>query len=369
MLSILMLAWLAVPAAGEAPPRSAAQSLIDVIESLQQPIEDFHCEYEGTIRFKGKSAEKQELGEGGLADSFSATFDWRRGGDTRSDGLHRRGRNGTITRETLVVRVREGRAEQYHRLNDAPLGYAVVQSPNDVNSWQEGCFGQIFLLDKIKRDLAKADLLASVHDDQLDGRPMKVLDFVLKGRPTWLIFRYWIDLGRSGHVVRQETYDPSHVMDSRWDIKLAPFDVGGSEVWMPVSGEMVSYAAVEDHKPVTSKEPTVTETVYVVDGTMQFNMHPGREIFTMKYKPGTPVSDNLRKLQYEFGQQKMSPKPTKAEAETMLKDQLAQAEKQKSTLVMAQTSEGIDWYAWLAWGFAALVVISLAALWIQRRAR
>ena len=38
---------------------------------------------------------------------------------------------------------------------------------------------------------------------------------------------------------------------------------------------------------------------------MEFNKRPGPEVFTIKYKPGTPISDNLRKLQYEFGQQKI----------------------------------------------------------------
>jgi hypothetical protein len=105
-----------------------------------------------------------------------------------------------------------------------------------------------------------------------------------------------------------------------------------------------------------------------VGGTMEFNKHPGREVFTIKYKPGTPVSDNLRKLQYEFGQQKIGTKPTKAEAEAMLKEQLAKAEQQKSELVAAAPSRSFDWWTWLTWAFAAAVLgTSLVAFWVQRR--
>ena len=115
------------------------------------------------------------------------------------------------------------------------------------------------------------------------------------------------------------------------------------------------------------KTPTVLDTIYVVDGTMEFNQHPGPEAFTIKHKPGTPVSDQLRKLSYEFGQQKIGAKPTKAEAERMLKEQLAKAEEQKSELVVASPSEGTDWTPWLTWGFGAAVAIASIALWNQRR--
>ena len=67
-------------------------------------------------------------------------------------------------------------------------------------------------------------------------------------------------------------------------------------------------------------------------------------------------------MEYEFGQQKIGMKPSKAEAEKMLNEELVQAEEQKSELVVASTSEGSAWYARLPWGFAALVVVSLAAL-------
>src|SRR5262249_22134122 len=162
------------------------------IEALQHLIEDFQCEYEGIIRFKGKVAEYEKVGEDGLFDSFSGIFIWKRGGDTHSESLHRRGSDGQIARESLVVRMAERKAEQYHRLNDAPLGYAVIKNPKEANSWDPSCLGYIFLIDKIKRDVADEYLEASVSDDQIDGRPLKVLSLALKGVPGSLISRYWI---------------------------------------------------------------------------------------------------------------------------------------------------------------------------------
>ncbi|GAC1475709.1 MAG: hypothetical protein NVSMB9_28690 [Isosphaeraceae bacterium] len=366
---ILSIFLTALPGA-DGPSRDDARSLIATIEALQEPIEDFRCEFEGTIHFKGIEAERQKLGEDGLYNAFSGTFIWKRGGDTHSESLHRRAPdNGAIARQSLVVRAREHRAESYYRLNDASLGSAAVGKPEEFNSWSPDCLGFIFLIDKIKRQVADEGTEPSVHDDQVEGRPLKVLDIALKGIPDSFFFRYWIDLRRNGHVVSVQTYAPSRVMNSRLDIKLAPFKVGKAEVWMPVSGDYVAYEALVDNKPIQTKEPTQFETIYVVDGTLEFNKHPGPDVFTIKYKPGTPISDRLRQMTYEFGQQKIGLRPTKADAQKMLNEQVAQAEQQKSELVVASSSEGVDWWSWTVPGLGAITLISLIALWAQRRGR
>jgi hypothetical protein len=267
------------------------------------------------------------------------------------------------------VRAQEHRAEQYTSFGDSPFGNATICDPKDIRTGPPS-MRTIFLLDRMKREVADSALDASVSDDQIDGRPLKVLNIALAGLPDSLMFRYWIDLKRNGHVVRQEEYlRPNNVtaVASRLDITLASFKAGKAEVWMPVSGESMGYMAVVDSRPTVMKTPQAVERTYVVDGTMEFNRHPGPEVLTIKYRPGTPVSDNLRQLEYEFGQQKVPPNPNKREVESLLKEQLAEAEKQKATLVVASTSEGSPWSTWLAWGFGTLVVVSSIALWIQRR--
>lgn len=364
MLAVTLLAALL----GQESPhgKTGAQLLIDTIESVQHPLEDFRCEYEGTIRRTREFSRTEKLGPDGLADSFGGTFVWKRGGDTRCDTLHRAA-DGSISRDLLVVRMQEQQAEQYHRLNDSTLGRAVIQSPKEVNSWQTGSLGEIFLIDKLKRIVADEDLESSVYDDTIEGRALKVLNVTLRGLPNSLIFRFWIDLQRNGHVVRQETYAPGAVMNGRFDIKLRPFRVGKDDVFMPVYGFDAIYVAIEDKKPVTTKEPTVLKTIYILENTMEFNNRPGPEAFTIKYKPGTPISDHVRKMTTEFGQQKLPSRPTKAAVEKMLNDQIAKADDQKSELVVASPTEGFDWSSWFIWGMGAAVLLSSAALWLQHR--
>jgi hypothetical protein len=81
---------------------------------------------------------------------------------------------------------------------------------------------------------------------------------------------------------------------ARLKVELASFKVGGAEIWMPITGTFEGFAAVVDKTPVITKDVTSIETIRVMRDTMQFNKHPSREAFTMKYKPGTPISEAIR---------------------------------------------------------------------------
>jgi len=360
-----------------------AKSLVAAIEAIQRPVEDFRCEFEGSLYFKGKALEdpstKSSVSPDGLAQVFDGVFTWKRGGETRSDGMYRlQGNMARIQHKILVVRPSQNQSEWYIRDNDAPPGKAVVLPPQKGSSHTSDCYGWIFLIDQLKREVAdEVNFMATVTDDKIEGRALKVLSLTLKFVPDFIAARYWIDLRRGGHVVRSEIYQrPENrskpVMAARLDIKLAPFKLGDAEVWMPVSGNEVGYMSTElnaekKRRVIACDEPTVLTSMKVVDGSMEFNKHPGPEVFTFKYKPGAAISDNLRKLTYEFGQQHLAPKPKKSELEAMLKEQVAKAEEQKAELVAAPLSEGINWSSWLFWGMGAAVVASSVLLWIQRR--
>jgi hypothetical protein len=365
------IARIIVSAALAQEPASAgdARLLIGTIESLQESLHDLRCEFEGTLRFRGKIAEYEKVADDGLHHSFSGVFVWKRGGDVHNETWVRLAVNNQIARETLVVRMQQQQAEEYYRSNEANLGSAFIKKPGEVRLDQHDCPASIFLFDKIKRTVADESYEPGVSEDRLDGRPVTVLTIRTKRAPNTLLGRYWIDLRRNGHAIRSEGYAAGGAVSARRDIRLAPFKVGRTEVWMPVSGDSVGYMALIDKKPVVMKEPQSISHIDVVRGTLEFNKHPGPEVFTIKYKPGTPISDSLQKLEYEFGQQKIANNPTKAEVETMLTEQLAKAQEQKAELVVAPAPDGTVWATWLAWGFGSLVVAALALLWNERRRR
>jgi hypothetical protein len=372
MLPMIALAFLV--ASPDEPDRSRedVQTLMATIESLQAPIEDFRCEFEGTVHLKGDRARRElarqiPLAEDGLSESFSGVFVWKRGGDMYSDGLTRWAADNQVLRETLLMRMSEQHAELYGRRNDAPFGSARVVRPTELRAWLHNCLASIFLIDMLKQAVAAPNQEVSISDGEIGGRALKVLSIALRNVPNSLIARFWIDLRRNGHVVRKEGYQSGQRMGGRLDIKLAPYKIGDADVWMPVSGENVAYVDKVDKKVVVTKEPTSVSIIYVVDGTMEFNKRPGPEVFTIKYKPGTPISDKLRKLQYEFGSANINPRPSKAEVEKMLHEQIAKAKQQGSELVVASTPQGVDWGWWIGWGCGTTLAASSVVLLVQRR--
>jgi len=365
-LVAMMLATVTLTA--DDPSPDGARSLIDGIEASQRSVEDFRCEYEGKIYHKSEQLLKiDKHGDDGLAMTFSGTFIWKRGGDTIADSLHRRESDGNIFRQSLVMRAPGNSAEKYIRPNDAPIGFSIISRADQANANQSECFGEIFLIDEIKRNsLNSVNYLSFVSQGEIDGRPMKIINFTYNGL-AGVMLRYWVDLSRNGQVARREVYGHDETVGTRTDIKLDPFKVNGKEYWMPTYGTTTTYTAPDGPRLLFTKDVAWTGVIYAVGGTMEFNKHPSAATFKVDYKLGTPISDNLRQLKTEFGRQKIDLKPTKAEARAMLDEHLAQAETQRSILVAADPNSRGDWTSWIIWGFGGATLTMLIALWIQRR--
>jgi hypothetical protein len=305
MFQMLVLTTVIASPLADDPVAKDVKTLIDTIETLQRPVEDFQCEFEGSTRFAGKVAEDSKGGidKDGVYDSYSGIFIWKMGGDIHSNSLHRMAADNTIVRQTSVIRMREHKAEQHQRPNDASIQFIYTTTPKRVRSTARDP-GQIFLIDTLKMQVADSVLESWVEDDNIEGHPFKVLNIALKGLPESLLCRYWIDLKRNGHVMRVESYTTGKVRCGQLDIKLAAFMIDDAKVWMPVSGESVGYAALVNGKPVATKEPTSFVKISVVAGTMEFNKKPKPDVFKITYQHGLPISDSFRKLTAEFGQNK-----------------------------------------------------------------
>ncbi len=161
--------------------------------------------------------------QGGVYESYSGVFIWTAPGDVRSESMLRRGSSTVITNQIIVVRAQDQKAETYRRINDATVGHVEITKAKDVSRVWAGSFANIFLLEKIKRDVDDPGLDPAVSSGTVDGRPVSVLTFGVTGVPGSLLCRYWIDLSRGGLVVRQEDYVPGGQMAGRLDIKLAAF--------------------------------------------------------------------------------------------------------------------------------------------------
>ena len=113
--SLTLAIVLAMPCARDDSLTDDARSLIDKIEALKQPVNDFRCEFEGSVKFLGKNAETSTVDADGMYETFSGTYIWQRGGDIRCESLHRLAVNGQISRQTLIMRAHDKQA--YYRMS------------------------------------------------------------------------------------------------------------------------------------------------------------------------------------------------------------------------------------------------------------
>lgn len=110
-------------------------------------------------------------------------------------------------------------------------------------------------------------------------------------------------------------------------------------------------------------EPTVVEAIYIIDRTLTLNRQPAAAEFSLASKLGTPISDTLRQIRTEFGKQRVAPRPTRDQAETMLREQLAVAEAQRAELVASSAAWSVSgWSPVLFWscGAGLVGVVALA---------
>jgi hypothetical protein len=371
MLTILLAAALFAQT-GEAPAISEdGEKFLETIEAIQSqdPIKDFRYEYEGTLQAMGPVAKEGfKVKEGGIVDVYSGTHVQNLDGDVRDESFHRRADHylHAISQTSLAVRKREGHAVEYEREdNNGPSGIVAVKKSKEASQFGVGSFWNLLLLEQLKGCIADTrNYRTSVIDGELDSRPVKIVNHGLVGMEDSIVMgRYYVDLARGGHVIRRVYYTPEGAVFEQTDVTLASFQVDGKEVWMPVAAESFGYGAFnyKTRRPYFTKKPTTHGKIAVVDGTMAFNTHPGREIFNTDTKLGTPVSDRIRKMSAEFATQKRGVPSTNAESAT------AKAPTPNRPLVADLSSERNNWLKWLPLVGVLAVGSSLFALWRQRR--
>ena len=72
-------------------------------------------------------------------------------------------------------------------------------------------------------------------------------------------------------------------------------------------------------------------------------------------------------MEAEFALPKLTPKPAKPDPVKLLNEKLAEVEREKSELVAAPPSHARNWWPMASVSLGGLVLISLVAVWIQRR--
>jgi len=110
------------------------------------------------------------------------------------------------------------------------------------------------------------------------------------------------------------------------------------------------------------KEPISIGRTFLIRDSLRFPEKIPDSRFKIDYKPGDLISDNVRKMQTEFSNQRVQVppdvRPTREQNEQQLREQLRIAEEQKKTLKASSWEREGDW----SMGLIGLLTASLLVL-------
>ncbi len=225
----------------------------------------------------------------------------------------------------------------------------------------------LLLLDDLRDQAPDEAHTVSVRDDQIDGRALKVLEIRVKGI-NQLLRRYWIDLGRNGHVVRSEAYWTGERLRLRRDIKLAKFGLAGAQIWMPESAEQVTYSPPSASETGES-QPESNTTISILNGTTAFNANLDAKNFAIDCRVGKPNSASGRRRSDQFDQQTLAAERIYAAAQKAREGLPAQEAHEDPGPKADILPESQCKLRYVEYGFGVVVVIALLRVWARRRLR
>ncbi len=203
--------------------------------------------------------------------------------------------------------------------------------------------------------------------ETVDGHPCYKLSVrstqeVMKkfGGSSSVIAVYWFDLERGAHPLKIDWYVNRTAIHSRVvEVVLQRFKLLERQIWLPVQGK---YQLFDEDGSVGW-----TEYYQVLQSSVTIRELPA-DRFTAKFKPGTRITDQLRRARYELGQDLRPPPTSRPEAERRLNEQIGQADAQKAVLDASRVAnEGLNWSYALVLAATVTCVIALATLLVRRR--
>ncbi len=340
-------------------------AFLAVLDSLWSSLGGIACEYEGQeVYLDQQIAKNANLEADGVYDSFSGSLRWRGDGFSRLEIYRAVGPKKELAREILVVRGEE--SEIYTNPGDPKAGAGYVQDSRRQNLSRPASVGLIFQVDAL-RGLLKNPHISFKHEgvEKVDGHECQVVAFYFPDK-KWPHQRFWIDVNRGGHSLKRELYGDEGRLATRTSVRLRKFQcaTGGADpgVWLPASGDHEVYPSAETASRTTAdpRSPWSATHLDVIPTTVECKVRFPDSVFVINYRPGTPVSDALRGVMQEYGQQLAGKKRiTRREAESLLEEQLKATADQREDLMNHSSYD--DTSSALPWIFLVCGVSSLVA--------
>jgi hypothetical protein len=352
-------------------PSSRAQApadseLLRAIDALQAPLRDFYCEYEGERLEEQAALDK----ESSVYEKYSGRFKYKNNDKFLNDIYHDylpSKVNPQRALNNLSILSNEAGTHLFTRADGSP-GSALRRRVHPADFDVTGSYGRIFLV-RYLRELLKYDQKKLIYEGtEAIGKATCERYAVVLGDEsgdvkTGIVHRFWIDMNRNAHVLKKESLTRGRLLSTTSDIELNRFGPSAEGVWLPVSGRFRAFSG---------RVIAAEESYWVMVSSVRVNRSIGDPQFTLKYPAGTPVTDHLKGVVHQFGED-TRPLPTNlAEAESRLDDALRKARETRSDLVASSWSRGNywDWAVWLPLSVFVITGLSAGVFYhLHRRGR
>lgn len=372
---VICIMILAMATTQDSGPGLDRDELIQALEGLHAGIRDFELVCEGSITAVAPDMTAQARAKRDRA--FQANYAYRSvDGAAYLDLMQKPFDSGRpffrTTQSLLSGKVSEIQRQSDEKGRSGPIG----ERRGGPAAFRFPCSPERFIfLSKWRglRDIAAYLEYQCEGWDNIDGNPVLRVSIVFNPKRTtaeksWS--RYWIDLNRGGHVLKEEFYSGSGLLWRVYGIRLARFPLAaGKEAWFPVAAEMDSFGTGNG----VQKTPVMHESYRVVQGSLVFNRGLTDERFSVNWNGRKAETPAFTKMARENATKPRPPSPTlrtdPVSVQQYQEEKLAEADRQSRQLDASPPSRrGWSWNDTLPW-FVAVSGVSIisVALLLRRR--
>jgi len=372
MISMIFLSMISFQVSG---PRLDGEELMRLLEGLHSEVRDFELVYEGEIRDAETAPEElKKIGSPRRQCSFQGSYAYRSvDGAAYLDLFEKR-----------LDPTQDDIRSTYAQLRGK--SFELVRSPDQKGSrlpsigqtGPVGAFGfpgspERFLYMRQWRSIGYSIGGAGYECEgweEIDGNAVLRISIDYAPKAPWrVIWRYWIDLKRGGHVLREEMRKGADLWWRLDGVQLARVKAGtGKEIWFPVRAEFDSFL----FGTKVQASPVLHESYRVVQGTLVFNRGLPDERFSIEWKGHRAETATLKKAAEEYrSTPKLALSRLRTDPARVQEDQekrLAEADRQAGQLDASPPSRlGWNWNLVLQGLLAVSGVGVLASAVILRR--
>ena len=362
LMTMLLAVSVSVPVSAEEVDRDQFARLVNTLFSN---IHDVTFVYEGEITFHDRAEDN--------AEKFQGLYSFREDGATLLDVYHRPASHDRPMSRSIDAmihdkheRVGQAADQGFSQLSISASAPGVMHMPTSperilylyyfkgIGDLSDYYYDFLGFVERNGRRCMHVQLSLLPHED------------TLQMGDNALFAQFWIDAERGGHPIEVEIYRGMALQTRSVITNVRKFDLGdGKAAWLPVSGRLEQFVSLDRLRGAEVDEPVVTETYFVVDGSVQFNRSLSDSYFTALRKDAYFHDATLRSHQQALdldSERRPIFRTDPASVQRRLDEQLAIEDRQAKRLDASRPTQRWTWMMIASFGLGIAGVVTIAGV-------